>query len=252
MIIIKIRNGFVTNSSSSSFILAFNNNDRWSSYEHFREECDYSDYEDFFNLIDGISSDYLCLSNNTKETISIRPLIDRIKNIDFGSKVNNKLTELYEEDYQLNPYEDCSITINDLENDEINLNEIDFEDICEDGYSIDIVRHDDNRSKEEALDILYNYYYWNYKYEFFDSLYSKLSWEEQRKIEESNEFKEKVKNHLKQNEEYLEKKKRIEDADLVVQGMILDTNGGLLEWAIRNGFIANNFKRNHVITWNVG
>lgn len=248
----KIRCGFVTNSSSSSFVLAFNNSDRWSSYEHFKEECDYSEYNEFYNLIHDLSSDYLMISNDTKETISIRPLIDRIKNIDFGSKANNKLEELYKEDYQLKPYEYCSITINGLESNEVNLNEIDFEDIYEDDYSIDIVNHNDNRNKEKVLQLLYDYYYWNYKHELFDSLYSKLSWEEQRKIEESEEFKEKVKTYLEQNEEYLEKKKQIEEADLVVQGMIWDTNGGLLEWSIRNGFIEDNFRRNHVVTWNVG
>lgn len=247
----KVRSDFVTNSSSSSFILAFNNDDKWSSYEHFKEECDWSDYKEFYNLIHDLSSDYLYFSNDTKETISIKPLIDRIKDIDFGYKANKKLAELYEEDYQLKPYENYYIIINDLENNEIDLNKIDFEDIYENEYSIDIVNHNDNRNKEEALNMLYNYYHWNYNYEFFDSLYSELSWEEQQKIKESEEFKEKAKTHLEQNEEYLEKKKQIEDADFVVNGMIWDTDGGLLEWAIRNGFIENNF-RNHVITWNVG
>ena len=248
----KIRNGFVTNSSSSSFILAFNNDDKWSSYEHFKEECDYLNYNEFYDLIHDISSDYLTFSNNTKETISIKPLIDRIKNIDFGSKASNKLTELYEEDYQLKPYEYYSIIINDLENNEINLDEINFKDIYEDDYSIDIVRHDDNRNKEESLNMLYNYYHWNYNYEFFDSLYPELSWKERQKIKESEEFKEKVKTNLEQNKEYLEKKKQIEESDLIVNGMIWDTDGGLLEWSIRNGFIKNNFRKNHVITWNVG
>ena len=69
---------------------------------------------------------------------------------------------------------------------------------------------------------------------------------------EKTEFKEKVKEHVDQNEEYLEKKKQIEEADLIVTGMIWDTSGGLLEWAIRNNFIEDNFYNNHVLTWNVG
>ena len=255
----KVRLDYVTNSSSSSFILSFDNNDRWSSYEHFKEECDYSDYKDFYNLIHDLSSDYLTISNDTKETISIRPLIDRIKNIDFGSKANNKLAELYKEDYQLMPYENYYITINDLENNEVDLNEIDFEDIYEDDYSIDIVNHNDNRSKKEALDLLYHCYSCDYRFELLDKLVNRKDYETisdyydtRDALEKSEEFKEKVNTYVIQNEEYLEKKKQIEEADFVVNGMIWDTNGGLLEWAIRNGFIANNFRRNHVITWNVG
>ena len=39
---------------------------------------------------------------------------------------------------------------------------------------------------------------------------------------------------------------------MIISGEVWDTNGGLLEWAIRNGFIEQNFRNNHVLTWNVG
>ena len=71
-------------------------------------------------------------------------------------------------------------------------------------------------------------------------------------FKESDAFKEKVRKYVEENEEYQNKKKQIEDADLVVNGTICDTSGGLLEWSIRNGFIENNFNMNHVITWNIG
>ena len=72
------------------------------------------------------------------------------------------------------------------------------------------------------------------------------------KLEKSDEFKKELEIKIMLEPEYLEKKKQIENADLVIQGMIWDTEGGLLEWAIRNGFIKDNFYYNHVITWNVG
>ena len=247
----KIRCGFVTNSSSSSFILAFNNSDRWASYDYFKESCDYSDYEEFYDLIDRIANDYLVLSNDSNKTISVRPLIEHIQDVDFGLTVNdkNKLAE---------PYEDYYITINNLDNKEV-LDKIDFNDIADDNYSVYVYRNNEHRSKEEALDLLYHCYSCDYRFELLDKSLNIKDYKTTRDyyvarsaLEKTEEFKEKLNTYVNQNEEYLEKKKQIEEADLVVHGMIWDTNGGLLEWSIRNGFIESNFRRNHVVTWNVG
>lgn len=255
----KIRNGFVTNSSSSSFILAFNKTGRWTSYGHFKASCERADYNEFFDLIDDISSDYLVLSNDSDKTLSVRLLIDKIKDVDFGCMANDKLSELYEKDYQLEPYEYYCVKINDLKNYEINLDEIDFEDICEDDYSIDLVEHSDNRSKEKALELLYNYYSYDYRLELLDKLLNREDYKTTHdyyiakiELEKSKEFKEMLNTYVNQNKEYFYKKDQIEEADFVVQGTVWDTDGGLLEWSIRNGFIEENFRRNHVITWNVG
>ena len=171
----KIRHDFVTNSSSSSFIMAFKDDDKWSSYDHFAEKCNDLYYDIFYNLIEGLQE---------------RP---------------------------------------------------------------------ENTDKEKALELLYWYYSYEYRLELIDSLLKikdfpsyKEYYQAKSKLEESKEFKKKIKNHVNQNEEYLNKKKQIEDADLVVQGEIWDSSGGLLEWAIRNGFIEDNFWNNSVIVWNVG
>ena len=42
----KIRNGFVTNSSSSSFILSFKDED---DYQDFKEMCEYNYYEELYD-----------------------------------------------------------------------------------------------------------------------------------------------------------------------------------------------------------
>ena len=164
----KCRNDFVTNSSSSSFILAFKDEEKvcpWgTSWESFRECCDEYDYNDFYDLI-----------KNIKE---------------------------YEE----------------------------------------------NTDKEEAMETLR----WYYECIKRDELTDSLSWNERREYEKTDEYKEEIRKYLDTNEEYQNKKKQIEEADLIVSGMIWDTNGGLLEWAIRNGFIENEFRRNAVMVWNVG
>lgn len=171
----KARSDFVTNSSSSSFIMAFKDNDKWASYDYFANRCMDLDYHSFYNLIERLQE-----------------------------------------------------------------------------------RHE-NVNKEKALELLYWYYSYEYRFKLIDSLLKREDcgslqeyWRRQRELEESEEFKEKVKAHVNQNKEYLDKKKQIEEADLVVQGEIWDSSGGLLEWAIRNGFIEDNFWHNSVIVWNVG
>ena len=170
-----IRNGFVTNSSNSSFILTFKDDDRLASYDTFREMCMFSNYEDFYRLIENLQND----SANT--------------------------------------------------------------------------------DKKRALELLFNYYSYEYKFELIDSELHKEDYNTY--IEyldaipnfiESKEFKEKIRKHVEENEDYQNKKKQIEDADLVVNGIVWDTNDGVLNWSIRNGFIEDNFNMNHVITWNIG
>ena len=164
----KVRRGFVTNSSSSSFILAFKNEEKvtpWgTSWESFRECCNEYDYGDFLKLISNLK------------------------------------------------------------------------------------RYKENTDKDEALKDLR----WYYECIKRDELMDEMSWKERNEYEETDEYKEEIRKFLESNEEYKSKKKQIEEADLVVSGMIWDSNGGILEWAIRNGFIEDEFRRNMVMVWNVG
>lgn len=54
------------------------------------------------------------------------------------------------------------------------------------------------------------------------------------------------------DETYAENKKRIEEAEIIFQDTIWDSEGGLLEWAIRNDFLLCEFHEYCLISCNVG
>lgn len=169
MIIIKIRRDYVTNSSSSSFILAFKNQ---KELDDFYEDCDYYDYEEFAKLIKHFEE-----MSNTKE-----------------ENAQNLCWE-YTYDYR-------------------------------------------RKLLEETID--------RSKFpEFRDYL------EEERRVEKEQWFQDKLEEYLRTTD-FEEKLKQIDESEIVIDGMIWDTSGGILEWAIRNGFIEDNFKKYCVHRWNVG
>lgn len=142
----------------------------------------------------------------------------------------------------------------------------DFRDSCEwsryeEFYKlIDSLKDDpENTNKENALKKLYSFYGCAYRRDLVDAKIkqedynSTIDWLKARnEYSESEELKKQVEQQLETNQKYKEKKEQIENADEIVSGRIWDTSGGLLEWAIRNGFIEQNFPGCHVITWNVG
>lgn len=169
----KIRTDFITNSSSSSFILAFSRKN--ASYSKFQKNCEEYGYEEFAKLIRSLK------------------------------------------------------------------------------------RNAEHTNKEKALEQLRSFYSWEYRQELLDTKFNRKEFKSGReyfqardKFEDSAEFKELIQIYLNKNSEYQDKKKQVEEADSVVIGTVWDTNGGLLEWSIRNNFIEKNFCSNHVMTWNIG
>ena len=153
----KVRNGFVTNSSSSSFILAFKDE---ADYDKFTNRCHEYGYEQLSNLIDRI-------------------------------------------------------------------------------------RNSENRTNEQlCTEAIANLYHWTicdttqeYVRKHIPSSvhYPEYIHEEQR-IKESEEYKEHIRKFIATTD-FDEKKKMLEDAEIIVSATIWDSNGGLLEFAIRNGLL---------------
>ncbi len=168
----KFRKGFVTNSSSSSFVLAFKDEEDFHEFENW---CGYLLYDEMKDLLMRFMKDEKRSLEEQKK--------DAIEFVEFA------------------------MTIDDL-------------------------RDWLNKRTDEKVDYM-----------------QKI--EIQKQLEQTQEYKE-FKEQLLAKEEIQEKIRKIENAEKLCQGMIWDSCGGILEWAIRNGFLESELAQWTVYVQNVG
>lgn len=108
------------------------------------------------------------------------------------------------------------------------------------------------------VEFVFNCYTCDYKQELIEDYCKEkgitswnLKWEEEKELVKETWFIDKL-NAYAETTEFPKKKEQIEESEIVIDGMIWDTSGGILEWSIRNGFIEDNFYGNCVMCWNVG
>ena len=169
----KIRSDYVTNSSSSSFVLAFNDEEH---LDEFKSHCDWYDYNLFYEYVkDWIKP----ATNNDKK------------------RIIEKLRRYYE-------YEKCD-------------------------RDVLIEKH----VKREDYPNPWDYYKACEEYSKTDE-YKK---EMELAIQKTNFYK---------------KRKAVKRAKYIIDETIWDSNGGMMEWCIRNGFIQREMWKYCIFVWDIG
>lgn len=226
----KIRKGFVTNSSSSSFILSFKDE---NDYKEFKDYCEEYEYIDVFNLINSIRQKNLngIIDEETGEVICEKVDTNELR------KLCLEEMEKFYTFYKVRDY--------------LNEKTKDMHD-----FSEKIKKEKEIKETQEFKEFYKSLFVKRNKQKELDDYFN----QELNKLENKDDYLSiltspqylSLRDELLKNNRYFDGIEHIKKDTIIVEGTIWDTNGGLLEYAIRNGLLEQEFFKWTRMIENVG
>ena len=226
----KIRKGFVTNSSSSSFILSFKDE---NDYKEFKEYCEEYEYIDVFNLINSIRQKNL---NGLIDEEIGEVIYDKVDTNELRKLCLEEMENFFTFDKVREYLNERTKNISDFSEKIKKEKEIKETQEFKEFYKSLFVKRD----KKKELDDYFN--------------------QELNKLENKDDYSSiltspqylSLRDELFKNNRYFDGIEHIKKDTIIVEGTVWDTNGGLLEYAIRNGLLEQEFFKWTRMVENVG